>query len=125
MRANDVRRYVATALLASAPSVRAQQPAAPAEVAVEPGAMAALKNMGTYLRTLKTFEVDAATSDEEVLDDGQKVLTEGTAKILAQMPNRLYAEVSNHRSERTWVYDGCAAVRPIGSPASGGLSSAP
>lgn len=74
--------------------------------AMEPEAMAALKRMGAYLRTLKAFQVDAVTSDEKVLDDGQKILTEGTSRILAQMPSRLYAEVANARHERTYVYDG-------------------
>jgi hypothetical protein len=91
---------------ASAGSAAAQAPAAKPEVAVEPEAIAALNSMGGYLRGLKQFQVDAATTDEKVLDDGQKILTEGTTRILAEMPGKLYAEVANNRHERTYLYDG-------------------
>ncbi len=59
----------------------AHAPAAP-DVAVEPEAIAALKGMGAYLRTLKAFQVDAVTTDEDVLDDGQKVQYQGVTKTL-------------------------------------------
>jgi hypothetical protein len=62
--------------------------------------------MGAYLRTLKSFQVDVATTDEDVLDDGQKVQYSGTPTILARMPNGLRAEVSNDRHERMYLYDG-------------------
>ncbi len=74
--------------------------------AVEPGAMAALQGMGAYLRTLKSFQVDVATTDEDVLDDGQKIQYSGTTSILARMPNGLRAEVANDRRERMYLYDG-------------------
>jgi hypothetical protein len=101
-----IRAALATALLFVAGSSAAQQPAAKPEVAVEPEAIAALKSMGAYLRGLKQFQVDAVTTEEKVLDDGQKVLTEGSARILADMPGRLYAEVANDRHERSYLYDG-------------------
>jgi hypothetical protein len=68
--------------------------------------MAALQSMGTYLRTLKTFQVEAATTNEDVLEDGQKTQYDGTVTILARMPGSLRAEVSNERNERTYLYDG-------------------
>lgn len=74
--------------------------------AVNPGAMAALQGMGAYLRTLKSFQVEVATTDEDVLDDGQRIQYAGTTRILARMPNGLLAEVANDRHERTYVYDG-------------------
>jgi hypothetical protein len=93
----------AAAFAVLAGTAQAQTPAAPA---IEPGATAALQSMGSYLRTLKSFQVTAATTDEDVLDDGQKIQYSGTANILARMPNGLRADVSNDRHERQWLYDG-------------------
>jgi hypothetical protein len=101
-----IRAALAAAITILAGTAGAQQPAAAPGVAVEPEAIAALKSMGAYLRTLKQFQVDATTSDEKVLDDGQKVLTEGATRIVAELPGRLYADVHNDRVDRTYLYDG-------------------
>lgn len=81
---------------------RAQTPAS----AVEPEAMAALNRMGSYLRTLKAFQVQAATTTDEVLDDGEKVQFHGVTDLLARVPNGLRAEVVSDRQHRTFLYDG-------------------
>jgi hypothetical protein len=91
----------ALALAGAAVPALAQQPPA-----VDPGAMAALQSMGAYLRSLKTFQVEVATTDEDVLDDGQKIQYSGTTSILARMPNGLRAEVANDRRDRMYLYDG-------------------
>jgi hypothetical protein len=105
-----VRTAWAAVFSALAAAASAQTPSAPARTAeppaVEPAAMDALRRMGGYLRTLKVFQVDATTSDEKVLDDGQKLLTDGSAKVLARTPSALYAEVENDRHDRIYVYDG-------------------
>jgi hypothetical protein len=95
------RTLAALAVAGAAVPALAQQ--APA---VEPGAMAALQGMAAYLRTLKSFQVDVATTDEDVLDDGQKIQYSGTTTILARMPNGLRADVANDRRERMYLYDG-------------------
>jgi hypothetical protein len=82
----------------------AQQPSA--EPAIEAGAMDALKRMAAYLRELKAFQVEVATTDEDVLDDGQKIQYTGVTTILVQRPNRLRAEVTNDRRDRLFLYDG-------------------
>ena len=97
---------LATALVVAAAPAQAQQPAAAAKAALEPAAMTALQGMGAYLRTLKAFQVEAATTDEDVLDDGQKDQYAGVTTILAQMPTGLRAEVTNERHERMYLYDG-------------------
>jgi hypothetical protein len=96
-------RHAVAALAAF--SMAAFAPAAPT-AAIDPAATKALHDMGAYLRTLKAFQVRAVTTDEDVLDDGQKVQYEGTADILARMPNGIRAEVVNDRHERLWLYDG-------------------
>ena len=82
--------------------------AAPAQesAAIDPAAMTALRSMGTYLRTLKAFQVESATTDEDVLDDGQRIQYAGVTNILARMPNGLRAEVKSDRHERMFLYDG-------------------
>jgi len=101
---NQTAITVALALLAT--SAVAQVPAAAAEAALDAGAMAALQNMGAYLRTLKDFQVEVKTTDEDVLDDGQKIQYAGVTNLLAQMPGRLRAEVANDRHDRLYLYDG-------------------
>ncbi len=73
---------------------------------VEPEAMAALQRMGAYLRSLKAFQVEAVTSTEDVLEDGQKVQFAGVIDGLARMPDRLRILVSSDRRDRLYVYDG-------------------
>ncbi len=103
-RTNCHRTALALTLAATAATAGAQP--APTRAAIEPEALSALKSMGAYLRTLKTFQVDAVTTDEDVLDDGQKIQKAGSTKILAHMPDRLFADVSNDRHERIYLYDG-------------------
>ena len=95
---------IAAALIVLATSAGAQQ--SPAKPALDEGAIAGLKAMGAYLRTLKEFQVEVATTDEDVLADGQKFQYEGTTKILARMPDRVLAEVASHRLQRLYLYDG-------------------
>lgn len=92
---------VSIVLAGAAGTVRAQQNAL-----IEPDAMAALTKMGTYLRTLKAFQVEAVTSSEDVLEDGQKVQFDGVTKMLARMPDRLLIAVDSDRQNRDYVYDG-------------------
>lgn len=98
------RMLSAAGLTVLATTALAQQPAQTS--LVEPDAMAALNKMGSYLRTLKSFQVEAATTDEDVLENGLKIQYSGISKILVQMPNKLRAEVSDDRRQRQYLYDG-------------------
>ncbi len=100
-RMNRVLTAVTVVFVAAAEGARAQ-----GTPQVEPEAMAALRNMGAYLRSLKAFQVEAVTSTEVVLEDGQKVQFDGVTKMLARMPDRLLIDVDSDRRERLWVYDG-------------------
>lgn len=100
-RQNRSALVLAITLLIAVSGARADDKAA-----VDPAAMAALQKMGTYLRTLTAFQVEAATTDEDVLDSGQKIQYGGTTTILAHMPARLRAEVENDRNHRLYLYDG-------------------
>jgi len=106
MRRREYLGAVLAAAMVVAASPAHAQTAAAAKPALEPAAMAALQSMGAYLRTLKAFQVEAATTSEDVLDDGQKDQYSGVTTILANMPTRLRAEVANDRHERLYLYDG-------------------
>lgn len=86
------------------PGVFAQN--AQADVEVDPEAIAALVAMSDYLRTLKSFQVNVDTTDEDVLEDGQKIQYSGQINLLARVPDRLRAEVSSDRRDRLFLYDG-------------------
>lgn len=73
---------------------------------LDPAAMAALQRMGAYLRGLHAFQVQAVTTDEDVMDDGEKVQYTGVATLLARAPDRLRAEVVDSRIKRLFLYDG-------------------
>jgi hypothetical protein len=104
-RGNMQRRTLVTfiAMVSLGPMVimRAQQPSA-----VEPAAVAALDEMGAYLRSLKAYQVNAATSTQEVLTNGQKVTFHSETHVLARMPDRLRVSVQGDKRNRLYVYDG-------------------
>ena len=97
------RMAIASAVTLIASSVVA---AAQADTAINRDAIAALNKMGTYLRTLNAFQVEADITTEDVLDDGEKVQRMGITKLLAARPNRLFAEVVNDKQPRNFYYDG-------------------
>jgi len=69
-------------------------------------ALAALQKMAAYLRGLSAFRVQAVTTDEDVLEDGQKIQYSESVDILASTPGHLRAQVLSERRERTLYYDG-------------------
>ena len=98
-------RMLTVAVLATAVLLSAD--VAGAESAdVDADALARLQKMATYLRGLSAFRVQAVTTKEDVLDDGEKIQSSGTVDLIAKMPNRLRAEVRSDRSARLFFYDG-------------------
>ena len=69
-------------------------------------AIAELGRMGPYLRTLKAFQLKADVVTEDVRTDGQKVQIIRAVDLVAQRPNRLFADVRNDRQRRLFFYDG-------------------
>jgi hypothetical protein len=83
------------------------EPAAAADSAdIDRNAVAALEKMGTYLRSLKAFQVEAAISRDEVEDDGQLIESDSHVELLARMPDRLRVEINNRQRHRLYFYDG-------------------
>jgi hypothetical protein len=73
---------------------------------VDPTALAALERMGSYLRTLKAFQLHADVVTEDVRLDGQKVQTVRAVDLVARRPDRLHAEVTNAQQRRLFFYNG-------------------
>jgi hypothetical protein len=102
MRRTEILAIVAAVVIAAGTSVAhaADNPN------IDAKAMAALQKMAIYLRSLSAFRVQAVTSDEEVLEDGQKIQYSEAVDILASTPGHLRAQVLSDRRERILYYDG-------------------
>jgi hypothetical protein len=74
--------------------------------AVDPDAVEAVKKMGAYLRTLKSFQVIADVSHDDVLEDGLIVQNNKKVDLLAAIPNRIRAEVTSDETHRLYLFDG-------------------
>lgn len=73
--------------------------------AVDPEAITALERMSGYLRSLKSFEMNATTSiDEEV--DGQLITFDGTTTYKVRAPNAFLIRMATDRKVRDVYYDG-------------------
>jgi hypothetical protein len=73
---------------------------------IDPDAMKALDQMGTYLRTLKSFQVIADVSTDDVLDDGQTIQFSSKVNLLAARPNSMRIEVNDDAGHRFFFFDG-------------------
>lgn len=80
--------------------------AAPTPRAIDPAAVQALKDMGTFLQGLKRFRVSTELTGERVLADGQKLQHTAAAEIDVARPDRIRARMHSARSERVLIYDG-------------------
>ena len=74
--------------------------------AIDTAATGALNRMGAYLRTLKAFHVTANVTTDEVLVDGQRIQLSSLVDMVAHAPNKIRAEVTSDRKQRTLFYDG-------------------
>jgi len=96
---------VAGVCSAKQPAARASQ--TPTQPAVAPEAIAALKKMGAFLRTLPAFTLHADTSTDEVLaDTGQKIQFGSVVDYSFRSPDRLRADIIADRKQRQFFYDG-------------------
>jgi len=76
------------------------------QASVDPKAVAALERMSAFLRSQRAMTVTAETTTDEVLDNGQKVQTSGTATLKLSRPDRLRADVVSDRRNEQIFYDG-------------------
>jgi hypothetical protein len=95
---------VASVLLLLPSVLRAQNGAA--ETARDPDAVAALREMSEYLRTLNVFQVSGVITTEQVLEDSQKIQVTKLVDLIANRPNNLLARIRSDDYERQLIYDG-------------------
>jgi len=82
--------------------------AQPAAASVDTDAVQALTRMGAALRALPHFTLNATTSTEYVLDDGQKIALPGTVTYRVLGPDRFFVEIQSEDQHRQLFYDGKA-----------------
>ena len=102
---------VIAAFLGGSGMAAAEEQAPPAETAMNDAeermiALEALNKMGSYLRSLESFKVQAVTSTDEVLVNGQKIQFDKSVEIQAKKPAGLRADVISPYGERSFYYDG-------------------
>ena len=102
---------VIAAFLGGSGMAVAEEQAAPAEAALNDTeermiALEALSNMGSYLRSLESFKVQAVTSTDEVLENGQKIQFDKSVEIQAKKPAGLRADITSPYGDRSFYYDG-------------------
>ncbi len=68
--------------------------------------MDALNAMGTYLRTLQAFQVQAVLATDDVTDDGQTIQFATNVDLLVSKPNRMRLQVTGDETNRLYLYDG-------------------
>ena len=73
---------------------------------IDPSAMDALNQMGTYLRTLKDFQIKSSETSEDVLEDGEKLMFARTTDMLAVRPNKLRYDIQGDQMSGLVLYDG-------------------
>ena len=90
-------------------AVAASDTAAPAAApasGIDPDAMAALDKMGAELRSHTNFDMKADITNEDVLNDGQKLQYAGTVEVEARRPDRFKLSLVSDLRDREIFYDG-------------------
>jgi hypothetical protein len=101
-----LRSKILTFIILAAAAIGSSAAETTQDPAIDAKAMAALQKMGTYLRGLSAYRVQAVTTDEDVLEDGQKIQYSESVDILAKTPSHVWAQVVSDRRERILFYDG-------------------
>jgi hypothetical protein len=95
------------ALLACLDETRAAEPKSSA---IDPKADAVLKQMGQTLSAAKSFTFDAHATNEDVLENGQKVEFARSSKFKVRRPDRVAAQVVGDFEDLAFIYDGQSVV---------------
>ena len=104
---------VIAAFLGSSGLAVAEEQAPPVEAGMNDAeermiALDALNKMGSYLRSLGSFKVQAVTSRDEVLLNGQKIQFDKSVELQAKKPAGLRLDVTSAYGNRSFYYDGKA-----------------
>lgn len=108
----SVRVAIVSLALATGGAAAAQaaggagQPAAASLAQVDPAAMAALEASKAYLRSLKSFELRAQSTVDEVGEDGLKLEVVHRVRYEYRAPDRLLVDWRSDREARRIYFDG-------------------
>jgi hypothetical protein len=100
------RLFYLVAILSFALSLSAQVNSDKKSADVDPAALAALDKMGTFLRTLTVFQVKAAQTKDDVMDNGQAIQSSQVIDLLAARPNRFRAQMKSDDTDAFFLYNG-------------------
>lgn len=102
------RGAVAVVLLLAAalPHAALAQVAVSQPVGVDPAAKQLLKASTDFLARQQRFSVDTESTIEVVLDSGQKIQFDHTARVSVERPNKLRAERTGDLVDQVFYYDG-------------------
>ena len=100
------RLFCSAALLSLSLSLLGQTNSDQKKADIDPAAMAAIDKMGTYLRTLTTFQVKAVETIDDVLDNGQAIQSGRVVDLLAARPNRFRARLTSDDMDALFLYNG-------------------
>ncbi len=100
-----------TVVSPASPSIPPPAPAArpagqPAADTVDPEAIAALRAMGRYLRSLQSFIVTGDSATQAVLDNGQNATFLHRTVVQLRRPNGVRAEITGNAKSHGLVYNG-------------------
>ena len=73
---------------------------------IEPAALAAVKQMGEFLRSLQDVEFEARTTRDEVLESGQLIKRSQVLTAYVRPPTGLRIDAVSAEKERQYYYDG-------------------
>jgi len=99
------------AVMLAAPCAIAQAASKPpteeaADVKIQPEALAALDRTAAHLRTLQSFMLIADTTQDDVLEGGEKVEIAGHNVYRVRRPDRFSLDIRNDKQHRQFFYDG-------------------
>ncbi|MGR3895793.1 MULTISPECIES: DUF2092 domain-containing protein [Pseudomonas] len=93
-------RLTCLALLALLPAL------AKAADPLDPRALTALSNMGSYLHRLQAFSLSTRSETDQQLDSGPTVTFTHHTQVLARQPDKLFVSVDQGSAARQFFYDG-------------------
>lgn len=97
LRFHRIQRVLLGLLLVSGGAVAAE---------LEPKALAALEQMGSYLRGLQQLRIDADSRTDQVLENGQVIEFNHQTHLLARRPDKLRLQVERDGNRRSLFYNG-------------------
>lgn len=97
LRFHRIQRVLLGLLLVSGGAVAAE---------LEPKALAALEQMGSYLRGLQQLRIDADSRTDQVLENGQVIEFNHQTHLLARRPDKLRVQVERDGNRRSLFYNG-------------------